>query len=372
LFCVSYQNFFPVMSTVPAIPAVTDATAASVAELHEAVVHFLAPEEHPPASLGYTRASGGVNNKCTYVATKDGQEYVLRIYNNGGNSKRVDYEHAVLRMLADKHFSFEVPLPLPVRSDPKATSVVLSTGASACMFKRIRGAAADSSNDVARAIGAATAELVQGMQGMSVDLPLPNPLYRNMYDAHHFITRDTFMELVKGPRCDHVRDAANKLLAELELIERLIERILAMNPPLPQQQIHADLHVANVLVHDGKVSAVLDFEFAAPDWRIMELVVGLTKYIATPGAEEAFAAYVDGYKQVGGKLTPEEAQFVPELIILRVLNNVIYFAGRALAGEDDLAALTTRMDMYAARCAWIRERAAWMTQVLNEKLVTKQ
>jgi hypothetical protein len=74
------------------------------------------------------------------------------------------------------------------------------------------------------------------------------------------------MELVKGPRCDHVRGAADKLLAELELNDRVIERILAMDPPLPQQQIHADLHSANVLIHEGKVSAVLDFEFSAPDW----------------------------------------------------------------------------------------------------------
>jgi hypothetical protein len=95
----------------------------------------------------------------------------------------------------------------------------------------------------------------------------------------------------------------------------------------------------------------------------------LSKYIATAGAEESFKAWVDGYKIGGGRVTLEEARLIPELIILRVLNNVIYFGGRSLAGEDDLAALTTRMDMYAGRCAWIRARVPWMTEVLTEALV---
>lgn len=126
--------------------------------------------------------------QCYFVHTgaADGREYVLRIYNNGGNAARVAYEHAVLRLLADKKFSFELPQPLPVldsgAADPAPTSALLSSGASACLFPRIRGGAGESASsiDVARAIGSATAELVRGMEGLTVDLPLPNPLYRNM------------------------------------------------------------------------------------------------------------------------------------------------------------------------------------------------
>lgn len=41
----------------------------------------------------------------------------------------------------------------------------------------------------------------------------------------------------------------------------------------PKQLIHGDLHYDNVLVDDEKVSGLLDFEFAAFDWRAMELAV---------------------------------------------------------------------------------------------------
>lgn len=94
------------------------------------------------------------------------------------------------------------------------------------------------------------------------------------------MTKASFYELVKGPRCDHVREAATDLLAELENIEALIVKILAMDPPgLPQQQIHADCHTSNILVHDGVVTGLLDFEFSAPDWTAMELVSTTTAFL---------------------------------------------------------------------------------------------
>ena len=46
--------------------------------------------------------------------------------------------------------------------------------------------------------------------------------------------------------------------------------------------------------------------------------MGLSKYIATAGAEAAFEAYVQGYAAAGGRLTQQEAQLAPELIILSV------------------------------------------------------
>ena len=36
---------------------------------------------------------------------------------------------------------------------------------------------------------------------------------------------------------------------------------------LPVQLIHADLHYDNVLVHEERVSGLLDFEFSVHDWR---------------------------------------------------------------------------------------------------------
>jgi Ser/Thr protein kinase RdoA (MazF antagonist) len=161
-------------------PAITSATLCTDAELHEAVSHFL-PDD--PATLKFTRAFGGVNNKCSFLVTPEGKEYLLRIYNNGNNTPRVAYEHAVLKLLSKKQFSFQLPVPLPLLKDASATSVLLQSGASACLFPRIPGGPADASSGTMQAIGKATAELVRGMKDVTVPLPLPNPLYRNMYDG---------------------------------------------------------------------------------------------------------------------------------------------------------------------------------------------
>eukprot|EP00386_Alphamonas_edax_P010460 GDKI01033764.1.p1 GENE.GDKI01033764.1~~GDKI01033764.1.p1 ORF type:complete len:103 (-),score=43.11 GDKI01033764.1:178-486(-) len=101
----------------------------------------------------------------------------------------------------------------------------------------------------------------------------------------------------------------------------------------------------------------------------MELVVGLSKYVGTAGGEEQIAAYVQGYKEGGGQLNKEERALVPELIILRILSNVVYFLGRAAAEEDSILALTTRSDMYAERIHWLRGKGGeWLCGLLEQHL----
>lgn len=50
------------------------------------------------------------------------------------------------------------------------------------------------------------------MKDIKVDLPLPNPLYRNIYEAHHKITRPIFFEEIAGPAFDAVREPTDFLV----------------------------------------------------------------------------------------------------------------------------------------------------------------
>ena len=78
---------------------------------------------------------------------------------------------------------------------------------------------------------------------------------------------------------DFIREAITTLTAAFE---DCMARVETYKGSLPMQLIHGDLHYDNVLVAEtqDRVSGVLDFEFAAYDWRAMELAVCLSKYAA--------------------------------------------------------------------------------------------
>ena len=122
----------------------------------------------------------------------------------------------------------------------------------------------------------------------------------------------------------------------------------------------------SVLVKDGKVTGLLDFEFAAVDYRAMELAVCLSKYAGEPKAKEYFGQFIDGFMQ-HAHLTDEEIEAIPTLVNLRILSNVAYFVGRKLAGEDDISSITTRLENYMTRVDWVYANAEAIISKLKEE-----
>ena len=56
------------------------------------------------------------------------------------------------------------------------------------------------------------------------------------------------------------------------------------------------------------------------------------------------------------------------MINLRVMSNCVYFVGRALAGEDTIDSLTSRADMYAERCVWVRNNRDKIVKCISDKM----
>ena len=135
------------------------------------------------------------------------------------------------------------------------------------------------------------------------------------------------------------------------------------------QLIHGDLHYDNRLVAEtqDRVSGVLDFEFAAYDWRAMELAVCLSKYAAEDRPLDLIESFVTGYSE-RGELTRAEAEALPDLINLRIFSNVLFFIGRSLAGEDTIEAFTKRAQMYADRVVWVNSNRAAIVEVVCAKM----
>jgi len=98
---------------------------------------------------------------------------------------------------------------------------------------------------------------------------------------------------------------------------------------------------------------------------VAEIAVCLSKYAGEVDGVECFRQFIAGFS-VHGKLTEKEIDIVPEVINLRILSNVVYFIGRSLAGEDDISALTTRVQMYYSRVAWIKQNRPAIIAALKE------
>ncbi len=299
-----------------------------------------------------------------YVTCGD-QRLVLRVYNNGSNTARVRFEHALLaelRKVSDT-LSFAVPRTLPALAGG-GSHVPLSNGAEASMFELIPGTLPKLTHT--RAIGKAFGELTTAMYGISV-APLESPTapYWQIYKVHHAVTRESFFATVAGPAFDSVRGATDFLVEQLRSVESTIEECHALQ--LPSSLIHGDGHYDNVLVQDGAVSGLLDFEFAAQDWRAMELAICLSKYVGEPNPMSFLEPFIEGFAEKG-VLTAAEIKAMPALINLRVLSNVVYFVGRALSGEDDITSLTSRAEAYAARVRWVNANGQLISDGLTKAM----
>ena len=154
----------------------------------EAAARFL-----PDNDLKFSPTSGGVNNIVQYVETGSGHKYVLRIYNNGLNSARVNYEHEILRQLRPKKLSFKLPTTIPDLKTGKA-HVVLSNGAEASLFELIPGVLPKLTR--VREIGRASGELNHAMADVIIkDQKCPTPPYYELFKVHHAVTRELFYQV---------------------------------------------------------------------------------------------------------------------------------------------------------------------------------
>jgi len=110
---------------------------------------------------------------------------------------------------------------------------------------------------------------------------------------------------------------------------------------LPRQLCHNDVAPANVLVDAGRVSAVLDFEFAAPTARALDVAMGLRMTMRVwenPDPWEMIRRFCRGYTR-RLPITHAEVSAMPRLLRLRGAISAMWWLGRRSATEDPAIAL---------------------------------
>jgi homoserine kinase type II len=331
--------------------------------LQEAAEQFFLPEE------GYELLPtlGGVNNHVHLLRTKAGEHFILRVYNNGNNTKKVIFEHEVLEKLNQLQLSFEVPKLIPNRIN-RETHILLSNGAETCLAHVIRGKLPKLAS--CYEIGVASGELYRALSHYlpkDFSIPAPTPPYYDLYAAHPLAERPVFHEYMQSlPETfpELTSTIAFIIQAVLDMETLLIE---LHTKQLPKQYIHGDLHYDNVLIDEqaGQVTAILDFEFTSYDWRGMELSICLSKYASETNALQYFDDFIRGF-MVHGELTPIEREVITDLMKLRILSNVVFFVGRAIAKEDLITTLTSRLAAYEKRIRLLDTHRQTIIDMINK------
>jgi homoserine kinase type II len=142
-------------------------------------------------------------------------------------------------------------------------------------------------------------------------------------------------------------------------IERAYATVVAT---LPTQIIHGDFALTNVLVDDGKVTAILDFEVARRGPRVDDPVgaIGITTRFGTPGDVDRLAALRRGYARAV-TLSRAEHEAIPTLLRGRALQSAVWRAGRWRLGLAGLDEVRHRLERGLEQERWLArpEFAGW-------------
>lgn len=287
-----------------------------------------------PEPIALRTAEHGFNNENGIVETPEGA-YVLRSYRNT-TAEAVRYEHALLAALEQIDLPFAIPTPVPTPDGDTVVALSASDGPPRLLsLARFFPGEPPSAGNLTQAAagGAALGRLDRALADLR---HLPTPLR-----SRRFGDLDQGHPAVTDAR-NAVRAIPASVLGDRDRLLVLLDRVQRAMPTfydaLPCQVIHRDYDAVhgNVLVDRERVSAVLDFEFAGPDLRVLDLAIALV-YWPTPVDEDGrwatYEAFVRGYASAT-PLTGEELDALPLVSLGAVFAFLMWAIFECLAGTE--------------------------------------
>lgn len=297
-----------------------------------------------PAPRNVRLANAGTNNR-SYVVDTHAASYLLRVYQNTNDLERIRYEHALLQQLGQAGLSLAMPFPLTATS---GNTYVITTQDGgdlvAALSPMIPGREPVRGNVAEAAIcGEALGELDYALASVEVESEFRGLPWFGQPGAVHAFVPDPFTAIAQLPLVVTHRKRIGAALRDLAaLAPRLYER-------LPEQIIHGDFFPSNVVMGGNVVSGVLDFEFASPGPRAMDLAVALwgfgISHWRSGGDWPLVEVFATGYRRRVA-LSPVEIAALPDLIRLREATSLIHWIGRLRQGlttEPDIVSRTDRL-----------------------------
>jgi len=285
----------------------------------------------------------GINNVIVGLHTGAG-DFVVKTITARTDPALLNYEVTLLRWLATQRLSFTVPAPIPTHTG----DILLATSEGyKLLLPLLPGRRPDCTNGVEiEAVGAALGELHPVLARYPSTSRLDNPAYGALDQIHPRLPNPYTLtpDQLGLPAAVAVAELFAWWRAELATLRDFVNTIYIH---LPKQVIHSDYGPSNTLYQDGRVTSVLDFEFAGPDVRAIDIAAGLVfsmRLWENPQPLAMATAFCRGYGH-RQRLTPDEITAIPWLMRLRNATSSVWWFGRELAAGNQTSGVTRIAEM---------------------------
>ena len=256
-------------------------------------------------------AIGAGNVNDSWDLTASSMRWILRRYSTARLPAGIPFEHAVLQQLAMAGW----PVPTPFAA-PDGSTLVKVGGRFYALFPFLHGSRLDDPELHGAVLGrlhAATALLRIGVK----------PSWPRLADY----ARRPFPEALAAYAVADP-DAAAATLRHHGLVARELAAIgTAGAVVLP---VHGDFHTGNLLFQSGRLSAVLDFDFARIDLRVADVAIALG-FLADTASQRAFVTAYETQQP----LAESERRLLAPLRRARELERLGYALRRWQKGSPD-------------------------------------
>ncbi len=304
----------------------------------------------------------GLTN-TTKVIEINKQRFIIRIYNS--HIKTIDgleLESQVTAFLHKAQALFEVPIFLPTCNGKDY--VVMRDGSLAAMTTFLEGKLPQLSDiDKAEKFGRLVGEFSFRMS----EFPMKKDAYtgisfNKLYNIHPLANRDS----VKSFFANFPFETTSERCTFYQTMITEIDHSHLDLEVLPQQLVHHDVLIYNLLSESGEITGVLDFDFMGMDAAFMELTISLNHIIQeSSGSLDLIAAFLQGYGNARKHSSIEFGylRLLTQVYFVAVLH---FYIGQHYAGAAIESPFTFMMDQFERNISWLAEHDVQIQQLLHK------
>jgi homoserine kinase type II len=317
----------------------------------------------PPVEL-FTLPQQGNSTQNRGVHTGSG-EYILRTHR--GDADAIRYEHGLLQWLAGRKLSFGVPVPIASRT---GETLLDTQEGLVSLALRLPGNRVERGDPIqVQAMGFALGELHAQLVSCPMSARPDTSLMGELQHAHPLLHEPLALT---PQRLNLAPTAATEYLLgwwreEIIEVERASREFYAR---LPRQVIHHDFIPNNVLTSGEQVTAILDFEFATYDLRVLDIAIALRNMLR-PWENAAYWQTVDrfcrGYRG-WISLREEEVGAIPQLVRLRNSWLTLKRLGQAL-GANDMRPGLQQLEHAQQFAQWLVGNEQHLMEIIKDSLL---